>query len=48
MTAICGNLAKYIETSGDVLNESYNSDFRLGMLFLNFYSFLRRLGVLVC
>ncbi|VDD95606.1 unnamed protein product, partial [Enterobius vermicularis] len=29
MTAICGNLAKYIETSGDVLNESYNSDFRL-------------------
>uniref|UniRef100_A0A0N5AW30 Protein YIPF n=1 Tax=Syphacia muris TaxID=451379 RepID=A0A0N5AW30_9BILA len=29
MTAICGNLAKYIETSGDVQNETYSSDFRL-------------------
>lgn len=28
-TAICGNLAKYIETAGDVSNHQYSSDFRL-------------------
>ncbi|MFH4975548.1 hypothetical protein AB6A40_002257 [Gnathostoma spinigerum] len=28
-TAICGNLARYIATSGDVLNNDYSSDFRL-------------------
>ncbi|VDM97540.1 unnamed protein product, partial [Thelazia callipaeda] len=28
-TAICGNLAKYIEASGDVTNHQYGSDFRL-------------------
>ncbi|KHN78279.1 Protein YIPF1 [Toxocara canis] len=28
-TAICGNLAKYVETYGDVKNHEYGSDFRL-------------------
>uniref|UniRef100_A0A183ELR3 Protein YIPF n=1 Tax=Gongylonema pulchrum TaxID=637853 RepID=A0A183ELR3_9BILA len=34
-TAICGNLAKYIETSGDVTNHQYGSDFRLASFVLS-------------
>lgn len=40
-TAICGNLAKYIQTSGTSIGYQYGSDFRLGENLRNFIATIK-------